>query len=144
MREKEADDGGKRKDEFACGHPREAGYVFFFLSSHSQFKDNWATIVLQGPIEFLHRFKSGIFYFLWSVVFTTSFDCVCIFVCGMLTHKLLLCYLDDAFKQSYYDIVSWNRNHNIILIMLTIIIIVIHIIITFIILVCFYNTKVFW
>lgn len=31
MREKEADDGEKRKDEFACGHPREAGYVFFFL-----------------------------------------------------------------------------------------------------------------
>lgn len=49
--------------------------VMFFFVSLSQFKDNWATIVLQGPIEFLHRFKS-VFYFWWSVVFITSVDCV--------------------------------------------------------------------
>jgi len=53
VREIEHNDGGKRKDEFACGHPREAGYVFFF--SHSQFKDNWPSIVLQGPVEFQHQ-----------------------------------------------------------------------------------------
>lgn len=63
VREKEADDGEKRKDEFACGHPQEAGCFFF---SHSQFLDNWATIILQGPIEFQHRFKR-VCHFLFSM-----------------------------------------------------------------------------
>lgn len=77
VREKEADDGEKRKDEFACGHPREAGYVFFFsLSLNSRTTGPRSSYKIR--LSFSTSWKECvIFYFRWSVImFITSGDCV--------------------------------------------------------------------
>lgn len=44
-------------------------------------------------------------------MFITSGDFCCMFVCGMLTHKLVLYYLDGVFTHSFFIMLKQNKNN---------------------------------
>lgn len=109
LRGKKADDGEKRKDEFAYGHPREAGYVIFcfFLTLNSRTTGPRSSYKVR--LSFSTSSKECVIFYFRYYVHNKWWLC-CMFVCGMLTHKLVLNYLDGVFTQFLY--LAETKNHN--------------------------------